>query len=47
MAAKPTNLGTRIYWWAILILRLMFTHPAKWEWVKAQWRRDREPKSWD
>jgi hypothetical protein len=47
MATKPPHLGTRIYWWAVLCLRLLFTHPAKWQGVRSRWERDRTPKSWD
>ena len=37
MAAKPPHLGTRIYWWGILVLRLLFTHPLRWQGERNRW----------
>ena len=31
MATKPQSLGTRIYWWTLLVLRCMLTHPMRLE----------------
>lgn len=51
MAAKPPHLGTRIYWWGILVLRLLFTHPLRWQGERNRWERDREramgPHPWE
>lgn len=51
MSTTPRNIGARLYWWGILALRLMFTHPAKWRGARLRWERDREratmpPEGW-
>lgn len=51
MATKPPNLGARLYWWSILVLRLLFTHPLRWQGERERWERDRDkamnPPPWE
>jgi hypothetical protein len=42
MASKRQHLGTRLYWWAVLVVRLIFSHPMRWEWIRREWEWDRE-----
>ena len=36
---RPT-LGTKLRWWAILLVRLLFTHPLRWQYTRQEWQRD-------
>lgn len=42
MGTKRPHPCTRIYWWAVLLLRLMFTRPMKWQAERDRWERDRD-----
>jgi hypothetical protein len=42
MGTKRPHLGIRLYWWAVLVLRLLLTHPARWQGERMRWESDRD-----
>lgn len=39
---RRRRLARTLYWWAVLVVRLVFAHPYRWRWERELWERDRD-----
>jgi hypothetical protein len=51
MTRTRPSWGFRLKWYAILLVRLLLTHPLRWDGERSRWKDDRDraamPPPWD